>query len=120
VISEIMYHPPDVQTVEGPRDNDKDEYIELENITTMSQPLYDPMAPTNTGACATPSVSPSRPTSMLPAGGHAIVVSFDPVADPWATAQFRSRNGAFQGAPIFGPFEGQLVQLRRPRGTCPA
>src|SRR6185503_6490264 len=32
VISEINYHPPDVQTIEGPRDNQKDEYIELANI----------------------------------------------------------------------------------------
>ncbi len=120
VISEIMYHPADVQTAEGPRNNEKDEYIELENITTVSQPLFDPMAPTNTWRLRD-AVSFTFPTNvMLPVGGHILVVSFDPEADPWAAAQFRSRNGAFQGAPLFGPFEGHLdnsgdrVELVRP------
>ena len=43
VISELMYHPPDV----GGVDNTVDEFIELRNITGVEVRLYDEQAPTN-------------------------------------------------------------------------
>ncbi len=120
VFSEIMYHPPDIATIEGPRDNNKDEYIELENITGASQPLYDPLFPANTWRVRD-AVSFIFPTNvMIPAHGHLLLVSFDPVADPFAELSFRARNTVFGNTPVFGPYEGQLdnssdsVELVRP------
>ncbi|HMJ89161.1 MAG TPA: lamin tail domain-containing protein, partial [Candidatus Acidoferrum sp.] len=37
VISEVMYHPPEI----GTNDNTRDEFVELRNITTAAVPLYD-------------------------------------------------------------------------------
>ncbi|MEY2409762.1 MAG: hypothetical protein QOF48_2432, partial [Verrucomicrobiota bacterium] len=120
VISEIMYHPPDISTVEGPRDNDRDEYVELENITGQAQPLYDPLSPENTWRLRD-AISFTFPTNVsIPAMGHLLVVSFDPIADPLSEISFRARNGVFGGASIFGPYSGQLdnsgdaVELVRP------
>ncbi|HEU0011309.1 MAG TPA: lamin tail domain-containing protein, partial [Verrucomicrobiae bacterium] len=126
VISEINYHPPDLLTVEGPRDNQKDEYIELENVTDSNQPLYDPANPANTWRLRD-AVSFSFPTGLvMPPGGHVLIVAFDPVLDPAAADAFRARNGAFQGAPLLGPYSGQLdnssasVELVRPAAPQPA
>ena len=47
VVSEIMYHPPDVVVGAVTNDNRLDEYIELRNITAQPVPLYDPGAPNN-------------------------------------------------------------------------
>jgi len=120
VISEINYHPPDQPTSEGPRDNEKDEYIELENISESSQPLYDPANPANTWRLRD-GVTFQFPTGLVMApGGHVLIVAFDPVLDPMAADAFRARNGAFQGAPLLGPYSGKLdnssdsVELVRP------
>ncbi len=119
VISEIMYHPPDVTTVSGSNDNDVDEYIEIENSTGSSQPLYDPDAPANTWRLRD-AVDFTFPTGvMLPPGGHLVVVSFDP-SDAAAASSFRFRNGASALTPLFGPWQGKLdnssdsVELVRP------
>src|SRR6185503_8905467 len=40
VISEIMYHPPDVASGTNIVDNSLDEFVELHNITTNAVPLY--------------------------------------------------------------------------------
>ncbi len=126
VISEINYHPPDVLTSEGPRDNQKDEYIELENITDSNQPLYDPANPANTWRLRD-AVGFSFPTGLvMQPGGHVLIVAFDPVLDPAAADAFRARNGAFQGAPLLGPYSGKLdnssdsVELVRPAAPLPA
>jgi len=120
VISEINYHPPDLSTVEGLRDNLKDEYIELENITQSDQPLYDPDNPAATWRLRD-AVTFAFPTGLVvPPGGHVLVVGFDPELDPEAAVAFQARNGAFQGAPLLGPYSGQLdnssasVELVRP------
>jgi hypothetical protein len=62
----------------------------------------------------------------MPPGGHVLIVAFDPVLDPAAADAFRARNGAFQGAPLLGPYSGQLdnsedsVELVRPAAPLPA
>ncbi|MEY2409763.1 MAG: hypothetical protein QOF48_2433 [Verrucomicrobiota bacterium] len=125
VISEIMYHPLDFVTLEGPRDNDRDEYIELENISGVSQPLYDPNFPTNTWRLRD-AVNFTFPTNAtIPPGGRVVIVSID-VSDPAALNAFRARNGASQSAQYFGPWSGQLdnsadsVELVRPDVPQPA
>src|SRR5204863_3943049 len=45
VISEIMYHPPEVAVGTNVLDNSLDEFVELQNITTNIVALY---LPTNT------------------------------------------------------------------------
>jgi hypothetical protein len=44
VLSEIMYHPPDLEGA----DNDLDEYLELRNLTTTNVTAPSPAYPTNT------------------------------------------------------------------------
>ncbi|MEY2408517.1 MAG: hypothetical protein QOF48_1187, partial [Verrucomicrobiota bacterium] len=119
VISEIMYHPPNIVTLFSSTDNDIDEYIEIENTTGSNQPLFDPAAPTNTWRLRD-AVDFTFPTNVtLPPNGHLVVVSFDP-SDSAAAAGFRFRNGASSLTPLFGPWHGQLdnssdsVELVRP------
>src|SRR6266511_4766260 len=84
VISEIHYHPP----------NERDEFIELRNLSNAPIPLYDPMFPTNTwriedSESAAMSFAFPREAS-LPPGGYAIVVNFSPT-DAARLEAFRSR-----------------------------
>src|SRR6185295_11830242 len=74
VISEIMYHPPDI----GTNDNSIDEFIELQNITGDPVPLFDLANPTNTWRLRD-AVDFDFPTNIsLPAGGFLLVVNFNP------------------------------------------
>jgi len=119
VISEIHYHPPDVATVEGPRNDLHSEFVELENITGVDQPLFDPNFPTNTWLLRN-GIDYTFPTNVtIPAGGHVVVASFDP-ADPITASRFMASNHLAVGTPLFGPFQGQLdnagdsIELARP------
>ena len=119
VVSEIMYHPPDVVTPYSSSDNQIDEYIEIENFTASSQPLFDPAAPANTWRLRD-AVDFTFPTNLtIPPGGHVVVVSFDP-SDAAAASAFRFRNGASALTPLLGPWQGKLdnssdsVELVRP------
>ncbi|MFM1770460.1 MAG: hypothetical protein RJA22_2989 [Verrucomicrobiota bacterium] len=107
VISEIMYHPPDTAGSYGSEDNRIDEYIEIRNISGVPQPLYDPAHPTNTWRLRDAVSFSFPPGTVLPPGGHLVVVSFD-TSDANAVAQFRTRNAASILAPIIGPFQGSL------------
>jgi hypothetical protein len=116
VISEIMYHPPDL----GTNDNTRDEYIELHNITTAPVPLYDPAHPTNTWHLRD-AVDFEFPTGLvLPPGGYLLVVGFDPVNNPGALAAFRQTYNLNGSALIVGPWRGKLanssdeIELRKP------
>ncbi len=116
VISEIMYHPPDI----GTNDNTRDEFIELQNITTARVDLYDASFPANTWHLrdAVDFDFPSG-TSIAP-GDYLLVVGFDPVANTNALAAFRSRYSIPAGTAIVGPYSGKLandtddLELRRP------
>src|SRR5207248_9211343 len=88
VINEIMYQPP---SPDGIEDNTVDEYIELLNLTSNSVALFDPAAPTNTWKFKG-GVDYTFPQNVtLPPGGFVLVVNFDPIIDPVALAEFRSR-----------------------------
>ena len=125
IISEINYHPPDFPRPQGLVDNSRDEYIELQNISGSSVPLYDPLNPANTWRLRD-AVDFTFPAGVvLPPGGYALLVSFNP-ADSGALAAFRSNNGVAAGTPIYGPWNGQLdnssdsIELVRPDLPDPA
>ncbi len=104
VISEIMYHPP----AGGGIDNAALEFIELNNVSTFSIPLYDPLYPTNTWRLRS-AVHFDFPANLtLAPGGYLVVVSFDPATDAAALAAFRSAYGVAPTVPIVGPYSGKL------------
>jgi hypothetical protein len=107
VISEIMYHPVSgtgTNMVELP----EEEYVELQNITGNSTPLYDPAHPTNTWQLGG-GIEFAFPTNVsLPAQGYLLIVSFDPTTNATALSAFRSKYGVSNSVPVFGPFAGRL------------
>ena len=116
IISEIMYHPPDI----GTNDDTANEFIELLNAGTTPVPLYDPAASTNTWHLRD-GVDFDFPAGItLPAGGTLLVVSFDPVNNPGALAAFRAHYSLDPSQAITGPWSGKLandnddIELRRP------
>ncbi len=125
IINELMYHPV---TVTGTNlvENPDEEYVELYNLTTNSVGLFDPNFPANTWRLSG-GVTFVFPTgALMAAQSYALVVGFDPVADPAALAAFRARFGVDTDTPIWGPFKGRLsdegesVELYKPDGPSPA
>ena len=116
VISEIMYHPPDL----GTNDNQRDEFIELHNITTVPVALYDVNFPTNTWHLRNAVDFDFPLDTVLPANGYLLVVSFDPALDPVSLAGFRATYALDTNAVILGPYAGKLannddrIELKKP------
>jgi hypothetical protein len=117
VISEIMYHPPDLPS--GANDA-LNEFIELQNITATNVPLYDLAAPTNTWRLRQ-AVDYDFPAAVtLAAGERLLVVGFDPAQYPATLAAFIAKYSVPTNVPILGPWNGLLnnagdtVELRRP------
>ncbi|MCI0748740.1 MAG: lamin tail domain-containing protein, partial [Verrucomicrobia subdivision 3 bacterium] len=116
VITEIMYHPPD----DGTNDNVRDEFIELHNISSAAVPLYDAAYPTNVWRLRDAVDFDFPPGAVIGPGDYLLVVSFDPVNNPSALADFRSRYNVSAGAAIVGPYSGKLandsdeIELRKP------
>jgi hypothetical protein len=115
VISEIMYRPPETNGL----DNDQDEFIELQNITTTNVPLYYPGAGTNTWRLRN-AVDFDFPTNqVLGAGARLLVVGFSPT-NTAQLAAFRSKYGVSNSVPVFGPWSGKLdnssetIELKQP------
>ncbi len=119
VISEVMYHPPDIRIGTNVLDDSDNEFVELQNITGADVTLFDPAFPTNRWKL-TDAVSFTFPTNTIPAGGYLVVVSFDPATNATALAAFRSRYGIDMNVAIVGPYSGQLdnsdesLKLRKP------
>ena len=114
VINEIMYHPPDI----GTNDNVLEEFVELKNITGTTVPLYDPAYPTNGWRLRGGVDFDFNATHSLPAGGHLLVVSFDPATDATSRAAFQAKYGS--NSILVGPYQGKLdnggesVELKKP------
>jgi hypothetical protein len=106
VISEIMYHPPDLA---GGADNVAHEYIELYNVTAFPVALAHPDHPTNTWRLRDAVKFQFPPGLVIPPGGHLLVVSFDPGTNLAAVADFRSRYGLTADAVMVGPYSGKLA-----------
>jgi hypothetical protein len=113
VISEIMYHPPEL----GTNDNTRDEFIELQNITTAPVPLFEG---TNGWHLRDAVDFDFPPGTTIQPGDYLLVVSFDPVNNPAALAAFRARYNLSASTSIVGPWNGKLandsddLELRRP------
>lgn len=116
VISEIMYHPPDLA---GGVDDIANEFIELRNITGSAVPLYDPANPANVWKLKDAVSFNFPPNTSIAANGTILVVSFNP-SDTATLNAFRTKYGVQAGAVILGPYSGKLdnssdsVELARP------
>ena len=119
IISEIMYHPPDV-IVPGVSTNDNlvEEFIELRNVSGSLVPLYDPANPSNGWRLRDGVEFTFTSSHFIPAGGHVVVVGFDPLTNATARGQFQARYGS--NSLLLGPYSGKLdnstesVELVRP------
>lgn len=106
VISEIMYHPPDIITPTATNDNVVEEFIELRNPATTAALLYDPSYPTNTWRLRDAVDFEFPPNRSIAANGYLLVVSFDPSTNAVARQQFQSRYGT--NSVLVGPYRGKL------------
>ncbi len=116
VISEIMYHPPDI----GTNDNVAHEYIELRNITSVPVQLFDPAYPTNTWRIRDAVKFDFPQGIVLEPYEEILVVGFDPVNNPLLLQEFKQVYKINSGVRIFGPYSGKLsnkdadIELERP------
>jgi len=108
VISEIMYHPPDVAANGAYWNNSEDEYVELKNVTGFPVNLYHATHTTNTWKLDNAVEFSFPPGTAIAANGYALVVNFNPATDPAQLAAFRAKYGVSAGTPIFGPYQGDL------------
>jgi hypothetical protein len=102
VISEIMYHPPDI----GTNDNLVEEFVELQNMSGSPAPLYDPAFPTNTWRLRGGVDFNFPPNRSIAPGGYLLVVSFDPSTNGASLSTFRARYGT--NYVMVGPYSGKL------------
>ena len=107
VVTEMMFHPLPVATF----DNTRDEFIEIRNASAQTVPLFDPTHATNTWRIRGGADFDFPENVSLATGGILLVVNFDPILEPWAEAQFRSRFAVPSGVPIYGPLRGKLSNL---------
>jgi hypothetical protein len=101
VINEFMYNPP---RGDGQDDNTPDEFVELFNPTGASIDLFGPDGVWRM-ADGINFIFP--PDTSLPAGGHLLLVNFDP-ADATLLNAFRTRYGISADVPVMGPYSGNL------------
>jgi len=122
VISEIMYHPPDVLVGTNLADNSLDEFIEIANGHAQASVV---IMTNEFGAWRlNGGVEFSFPTDMvLAASERVLVVNFNPLAEPAQLASFKLKYGITDPAlRIFGPYQGKLannsdrIALERPQG----
>ncbi len=121
VISEIHYHPADVVIGTAGLDNVADEFIELQNITSESVPLFDPLHTINSWQIRDGVDFDFPAGATIPAGNFALVVGFDPVSDTDQLSRFRQSMQVPFDVPIYGPWHGRLenagggIKLLKPR-----
>ena len=101
VISEIMYHPPDIDGI----DNSLDEYVELFNPTESAVALYDTNA-----SWRLDGVSFDLPPNLsLAPLSYLLVVSFDPADVAQSNALRATYNISNPGVQMIGPYSGKLA-----------
>ncbi|HKQ38214.1 MAG TPA: lamin tail domain-containing protein, partial [Verrucomicrobiae bacterium] len=123
VISEIMYHPPDIG---GLQDNVTDEFVVLRNITSNPVQLFHPTFPTNRWRLRDAVKFDIPPNTSLASSTSVYIVSFDPVLSPSTLAAFRNKYRVPTNIAVLGPYEGKLdnsgdsVELVKPDAPEPA
>ena len=114
IVSEIHYRPPNL---DGGIGNSADEFIELENISGSSVPLYstDTSVPSYGNAALDDTwrlrnaVAFDFPPGVeLQVGERVLVVGFDPLVDTAQLASLRSKYDIPSGVRVFGPWSGKL------------
>ncbi len=108
VISEVMYHPPDVFANGAYWNNTEDEFVELRNISGATVSLFDPAHNTNTWKLDKAVEYSFPPSTTIPAGGTVLVVNFDPVLNPAQSNALRIKYSIPAGTRMFGPYKGDL------------
>jgi len=133
VITEVMYHPPDIISGTNIFDNELDEYVEIYNCSTQTVYLYDRtvypyppfgMAYTNTWRVRG-EIDFNFPTnvSLLP-GRSLILVNFG-LTNIIQLNTFRAKYSVPPGVQIFGAYGGKLsngegtVEIERPDAPQP-
>lgn len=117
VISEIMYNPPQLP---GGANDDLNEFIELQNITSTNVPLYDVNYPSSTWRLRD-AVTFDFPSGLvLSPGQRLLVVSFDPELYGALKTAFLAKYSVPANTLLLGPWSGKLnnagetVVLERP------
>ncbi|MGC8743043.1 MAG: lamin tail domain-containing protein [Verrucomicrobiia bacterium] len=105
VISEIMYHPPDI----GTNDNVRDEYIQIYNNSSVPVPLYDTSNPTNTWRLRDGVDFDFPQGTVIQPFGRIVIVSFDPQTNSQALAEFKAQYRINGNVVILGPYNGKLA-----------
>ncbi|HWN96303.1 MAG TPA: lamin tail domain-containing protein, partial [Methylomirabilota bacterium] len=107
VISEVMFHPPDVFVGTNLSDNSLDEFVEIHNATPEPVALHN----TNGTWRFTGGVDFVFPTNVtLAADGYLLVVNFNPVTNAAQLAAFKSAYGITNpDLLILGPYSGKLA-----------
>ncbi len=108
VISEIMYHPPDLFRNGQYFNNAQDEYIELANITAAPVALFDPGAATNLWKVRDAVNYTFPANTTLNSNERILVVPFDPFTNAPAARAFRASYGLDSSLRLFGPYAGNL------------
>ncbi|MBI1842899.1 MAG: immunoglobulin domain-containing protein, partial [Verrucomicrobia bacterium] len=128
VISEIHFHPPDVFVNGAYWDNQEHEFVEVRNITGSAVDFFDAANPANTWHLRGAVRFDFPRKFTLPAGGRALIVSFDPVLEPAQLQGFLSAHhlSASGGPLILGPYSGKLdnssdsLRMNRPGAPVPS
>ena len=106
VINELMFFPP---LLGGIEDDTQHEFVELRSVTNTPVQLFDPNATTNTWRLSGGVDFTFPPDVTIPGGGFLLVVNFDPVGDPLALAEFRTRYNVDPAVRIFRRYNGKLA-----------
>jgi len=117
VISEIMYNPPPLP---GGANDDLNEFIELQNITSTNVPLYDMNYPSSTWRLRDAVSFDFPPGVVMTPGQRLLVVGFDPDFYSALKAAFLAKYSVPTNTLLLGPWSGKLnnagetVVLERP------
>lgn len=119
-LSEVHYHPLDIQVGSDSWNDTALEFVELLNVSDAPVELFDRLHPTNTWRLKDAVDFTFPPSQSVPPGGTVVVVNFDPLANPQATARFRAVYGVDASVVLVGPYAGSLpnssgtIELARP------
>ncbi len=105
VIGELMADPvavPGLAAADG-------EFVELQNRTAGSIPLFDPAHPSNAWRLRGAVDFTFPGGASIPANGRVLVVGFNPATNPAKLAAFAQHYGVPAGVLVFGPFSGRLA-----------